>query len=163
MQQLLMKESYTCCTQELTAGRRMRAREKLEREFQETKAESCEITAEDVSREICKVDAQRKIQFGQLEEGKMDYSRAQILYEESLQMLKGVDDSGVEAAANMLKGLDGREFEFEEMIVASNLAARNLWDERAAMLCRQVRSTFCLVDFMHMYGWAFRISYVLHI
>ena len=68
----------------------------------------------------------------------MDYSRAKILYEESLQMLEGVDGSGAEAASNMLKGLDGREFEFEEIIVASNLAARNLWDERAAMLCRQV-------------------------
>ena len=52
--------------------------------------------------------------------------------------LQGVDESGKEHAKSMLKTLNEREFEFEEMIAVSSLAARNLWEERAEALCRQV-------------------------
>mgnify|MGYP006892448841 CR=1 FL=1 len=85
-----------------------------------------------------KVDAARKIDYGRLEEGKMDFTRSQILYNDAMNMMEGVDEKSRETAAETLKGLEFREHEFEEIIAASNLAARNLWDERAEMLCRQV-------------------------
>ena len=133
--------------QELTKGRRDRAREKLEREAVEISAASAraghfvavkEVTDEDITNEILKVDAERKIGYGKLEEGKMDFTRAQILYNDAMDMMEGVDEKSKETAAETLQGLQFRELEFEEIIAASNLAARNLWDERAEMLCRQV-------------------------
>ncbi len=110
-----------------------------------------EVTEEDVSREILKVDAERKIDFGRLEEGKFEFRRSQILYHDATKLMEGVDEKRKEAAADMLNTLDVREQEFEEILAASNLAARNLWEERAEMLCRQVSlfntpkcaATFC--------------------
>jgi len=39
------------------------------------------VTEEDISREIAKVDGARKIEFGLLEEGKLDFAGAKIQYE----------------------------------------------------------------------------------
>ena len=97
-----------------------------------------EVTDEDISKEILKVDAARKIDYGRLEEGKMDFTRSQILYNDAMNMMEGVDEKSRETAAETLRGLEFRERESGEIIAASNLAARNLWDERAEMLCRQV-------------------------
>jgi len=74
---------------ELTEGRRARARAKLELEASEASARSAHgrrqnsnrVTEGDISREIAKVDGARKVEFGQLEEGKLDFARAQIQYE----------------------------------------------------------------------------------
>ena len=131
----------------LTRGRRDRARDKLEREALELSEAAAkeghfvavkEVTEEDVSREILKVDAERKIDFGRLEEGKFEFRRSQILYDDAKKLMEGVDEKRKEAAADMLNTLDVREQEFEEILAASNLAARSLWEERAEMLCRQV-------------------------
>jgi hypothetical protein len=134
--------------QELTANRRAHARAKLAREAVEDAAATEKngqpsdirtITEDDISKEVCRVDGERKLEFGKLEEGKLDFKRSQILYEGALAVLKEVDENGAQRASNMLQGLAARELEFEEMIATSNLAAQNLWDERAEMLCRQVR------------------------
>ena len=137
-------------------GRRARARDKLELVGADAAVAAAskiggnlrnggnfevqQVTEEDISLEILRVDGERKIEFGMLEEGRMNLPRAKILYGEALHMLEGIDSEGTERARRMLAELSGKEFEFDQMLSASNRAARDLWDERAAMLCRQARS-----------------------
>ena len=158
--------------QDLTTGRRARAREKLEREAIESQHAAAKrghvtslkrVTEQDISKEICRVDGERKIEFGKLEEGKLDFSRSQILYMDSLELLKSVDATEAQHAKDMLNGLHDREFEFEEMIAASNLAARNLWDERAEMLCRQVCACVCLCMCVYMCTRIFCVCVCVHV
>ena len=70
--------------------------------------------------------------------------------QEAVDTLQGADDLGKEHAVSMLQGLKKRELEFEEMVAASSSAARNLWEERAEALCRQVVCFSCPA-----YFWVF--------
>ena len=128
---------------EAAEGRRVRARSKLEREAVERTAGSelqeAEVSAENVSREILRADGARTIEFGRHEEGRLDFARAQMLYTQACDLLRGVDDEGESRAQNALDSLVDREAEMAEMLALSNTAARGLFEQRADMLCRQAR------------------------
>ena len=92
-----------------------------------------------MSREILRADGARTIEFGRHEEGRLDFARAQMLYTQACDLLRGVDDEGETRARNALDSLVDREAEMAEMLALSNTAARGLFEQRADMLCRQAR------------------------